>query len=92
MKITSKKAPAFAVGGTMQVAGSGGIDSRMLSFMASPGETVSVDQNKYGEGGSGRTITLAGVNAKDYYRGDVLRDFVANLNEAIGDGLKIKLA
>jgi hypothetical protein len=92
MKITSQKAPAFAVGGTMQVAGSGGIDSRMLSFMASPGETVTVDQNKYGQGGEGRTITLAGVSARDYYRGDVLRDFVANLNEAIGDGLKIKLA
>lgn len=92
MKITQQKPPTFATGGSMRIGGSGGIDSQMLSFMGSPGETVRVDQNKYGESNAGRTITLAGVNPKDYYRGDVLRDFVANLNEAIGDGLKIKMA
>lgn len=91
-KIVAEKPPAMATGGAMRIPGSGGIDSRMVQFMGSPGETVRVDQNKYGESGAARTITLEGVRAKDYYRGDVLRDFVDNLNEAIGDGLKIKLA
>ena len=88
-KIVAEKPPAMATGGAMTIPGSGGIDSRMVSFMGSPGETVRVDQNKYGESGGARTITLAGVKPKDYYRGDVLRDFVDNLNAAIGDGLKI---
>jgi hypothetical protein len=61
--------------------------------MMTPGEMVNVDQNRYGEsGGSGTVLTVQGIKPKDYYRGDVLRDIVDNLNKAIGDGLKIKLA
>lgn len=91
-KISAEKMPAFATGGAMTIGGAGGVDSQMVSFRGSPGETVRVDQNKYGEGGGGKTITVAGMNARDYYRGDVLRDLLANMQEAVNDGYKLKLA
>lgn len=91
--IAQKPAAKAAMGGQFKVGGAGGTDSQMVPIMMTPGERVSVDQNKYGESsGSNRTITLQGLKPKEYYRGDVLRDFVDNLNQAIGDGLKIKLA
>jgi hypothetical protein len=91
--IAQKPAAKAAMGGQFKVGGAGGTDTQMVPIMMTPGERVSVDQNKYGESsGSNRTITLQGLKPKEYYRGDVLRDFVDNLNQAIGDGLKIKLA
>jgi len=90
-KIVAEKPPAMALGGSFAVSGAGGVDSKMVPIMATPGERISVDQNKYGDTGGG-VVTVQGIKAKDYYRGDVLRDFVDNLNEAIGDGLKIKMA
>jgi TP901 family phage tail tape measure protein len=91
--IAQKPAAKMALGGSFMVGGAGGTDTQMVPIMATPGERVSVDQNKYGESsGSAKTITLQGLKPKEYYRGDVLRDFVDNLNQAIGDGLKIKLA
>jgi len=91
-KIVAEKPPAMALGGAFQVGGAGGVDSRMVPIMATPGERVHVEQNKYGDSAGGRTVTIAGIKPKDYYTGDVLRDFVDNLNQAIGDGLKIKMA
>jgi hypothetical protein len=91
--VAQKPAAKAAMGGQFKVGGAGGTDTQMVPIMMTPGERVSVDQNKYGESsGSAKTITLQGLKPKEYYRGDVLRDFVDNLNQAIGDGLKIKLA
>ena len=90
--VAEKPTTGMALGGSFQVAGAGGVDSQMVPIMATPGERVHVEQNKYGDSGSGKTITLQGLSPKQYYRGDVLRDLVDNLNTAIGDGLKIKLA
>ena len=92
-KIMAEKPPTMAMGGSFMVGGTGGIDSKMVPIMATPGERVSVDQNKYGESTSaGKTLTVEGIKAKDYYRGDVLRDIIDNINIAIGDGAKIKMA
>jgi len=91
-KIIAEKPPGMATGGTLMVGGAGGVDSKMIPIMASPGEKVTVDQNKYGSDSGGRSITVQGMNAKDYYRGDVMRDLIENINEAIGDGYKIKMA
>lgn len=92
-KISATKPTAkAATGGTFALAGSGGVDSRMMQIMATPGETVRVDQNRYGEESTGRTFTVAGLKPKDYYRGDVLRDLIDNINQASKDGLKIKVA
>jgi hypothetical protein len=39
---TVSKLPAFATGGSFTVGGSGGVDSQLVAFRASPGESVSV--------------------------------------------------
>lgn len=44
----------FADGGSFKVGGSGGTDSQLVAFRASPNETVSI--NKPGQGGGGVTI------------------------------------
>lgn len=90
--VAQQPAATMARGGTFQVSGAGGVDTQMVPIMATPGERVSVDQNKYGDSGSGKTVTVQGISPKDYYRGDVLRDIMANINQAIGDGYKIKVA
>lgn len=92
-KIVAEKPPAAAMGGSFMIGGAGGVDSQMVPIMMTPGEKVSVDQNKYGESGaSGKVITVEGIKAKDYYKGDVLRDIIDNINAAISDGYKIKVA
>lgn len=93
-KIIAEKPPQMATGGSLMVGGSGGIDSKMIPIMASPGEKITVDQNKYGESSSsgGKTITVAGIKPKEFYTGDVLRDLMENINSAIGDGYKIRVA
>lgn len=89
-KIVAEKPAAMATGGTLTLGGSGGVDSQMVPIMMTPGEKVTVDQNKYGAGSSSNVI-IQGINAKDYYRGDVLRDLIDNINVAIGDGYKLKV-
>lgn len=93
-KIIAEKPPAMALGGSFMVGGAGGVDSKMVPIMATPGEKITVDQNKYGEGSSagGKVITVMGIKTKEYFSGDVLRDLIDNINSAIGDGYKIKVA
>lgn len=43
---TVKKLPAFATGGSFKVGGSGGVDSQVVAFRASPGESVDVGRGK----------------------------------------------
>ncbi len=90
-KIVAEKPPAMALGGSFMVGGAGGVDSQMVPIMATPGEKVTVDQNKYGSGGGSNILTIEGIKPKDYYRGDVLRDLIDNINIAIGDGYKLKV-
>lgn len=92
-KIVAEKPPTMATGGTVALGGSGGIDSQMVPIMMSPGEKVTVDQNKYGESSSsgGKVIMVSGIKSKDFFTGDVLRDLMENINTAIGDGYKIKV-
>lgn len=93
MKITQQKAPTFATGGSLTLGGAGGLDSKLVSMMMTPGEKVSVDQNKYGESsGSGKVVTVAGIKPKEFYTGDMLRDLIDNINSAVGDGYKIRMA
>jgi TP901 family phage tail tape measure protein len=92
-KIASQQPAAkMATGGSFMLGGAGGVDSQMVPIMATPGERVSVDQNKYGESAGGQTMTVQGISAKEYYRGDVLRDIISNINQAVSDGYKIKVA
>lgn len=41
--IRSQQMPAFRTGGSMTVGGTGGTDSQMVAFRASPGETVNIN-------------------------------------------------
>jgi len=52
---TVSKLPAFAMGGSFMVGGSGGVDSQLVAFRASPGESVSV-------GGGGGLIVAPTYN------------------------------
>jgi tape measure domain-containing protein len=47
---TASWLPKFASGGSFQVGGSGGTDSRLVAFMATPGESVRVDPPGKGGG------------------------------------------
>ena len=42
-KIRSQAPPAFATGGTYQVGGGGGVDSKRITFDATPGEVIQVN-------------------------------------------------
>jgi tape measure domain-containing protein len=53
--------PGFAGGGEFMVGGSGGTDSQLVSFMASPDETVSIQTPKQRSargGGAGKNVTI----------------------------------
>jgi len=60
----------FANGGDFRVGGSGGLDSQLVSFRATPGETVSVTNQATGNGGGGSrpvnvTINMQGQQGQD---------------------------
>ncbi len=54
LPIIQKQAPGFKHGGSFTVGGSGGPDSQLVSFRATPGEPVTV-----GGGGGGRSATVS---------------------------------
>jgi hypothetical protein len=84
----------FARGGSFRVGGSGGMDSQMINFMATPGEMVDVrTPGTTGSTGSGSTeITLRGRRLTDMLTLDDLRDLIDSLNSANRDGYKLKVA
>jgi hypothetical protein len=58
----------FADGGSFRVGGSGGTDSQLVSFMASPDETVTV--TKPGQMGGSTTVNVGGIS----FQGGVQKD------------------
>jgi hypothetical protein len=48
----------FATGGSFQVGGSGGIDSQLVAFKASPNETVSVNRPGQTNGGAPQAVNI----------------------------------
>jgi hypothetical protein len=87
-------ATEFAHGGSFRVGGSGGMDSQMINFMATPGEMVDVrTPGTTGSTGSGSTeVTLRGRRLTDMLTLDDLRDLIDSLNSANRDGYKLKVA
>jgi len=52
--------PKYADGGSFIVGGSGGVDSKLVQFMASPNERVSIQRpEQVGNGGGGRSISVS---------------------------------
>lgn len=58
--------PGFAFGGSFTVGGSGGTDSQMVSFMATPGERVDISKpGQAAPGGNGGTPSVKIINVLD---------------------------
>jgi hypothetical protein len=62
--IMSQDLPGFARGGSMMVGGSGGTDSQVVAFRATPNERVTVETPSQQRGGGGGEITII-VHAED---------------------------
>lgn len=58
-----KQAPGFATGGSFRVGGSGGTDSRMVAFRATPGEYIDISRPgmRGRGGGGGASISMGGI-------------------------------
>ncbi len=82
--------PGFATGGSFKVGGSGSTDSKLVQFMATPGEMV--DVRRPGMTGQASEITVSGIRPRDFFTGDMLREMVSSLNAAHADGYKLKFA
>lgn len=55
----------FAQGGSFQVGGSGGLDSQLVAFKASPNETVSINKPGQERGAESVEVTVRGVFVDD---------------------------
>lgn len=90
MKISTQ---SFAAGGSFMVPGGlSATDNHMVPLNLASGEQVEVTSASEAAGRvNERTITVEGIKPKDYYRGDVLRDILRNITEAVNDGYKFRL-
>lgn len=79
----------FAQGGSFTVGGSGGVDSQLVQFNATPGEMV--DVRKPGQSSNVSEITV-NMRGRDLISKDMIRDLFAALNEGTRDGYRLKLA
>lgn len=74
--------PAFATGGSFTVGGSGGTDSQLIQFMATPGEKVSIDTPAGSASSGGQT--LGSLIAPDDSGGNASSDLMsAHFSDAI---------
>lgn len=81
----------FQTGGSFKVGGSGGIDSKMVAFNATPGEMV--DVRRPGTTGGGVVeVNLPPLSSRDFFSGDMMKELVRVLNDAYSDGYKLKFA
>lgn len=93
--VASIAAQKFKAGGSFMVPGGiGGGDTVPFSAMLEPGERVDITPSHEVARGAGgnREITVRGFRPREFYTFDHLRDFVEELNDALGNGLKIKMA
>jgi hypothetical protein len=93
------QAQGFAQGGSFKVGGGqGGVDSKLVQFMATPGEMVSVKTpgqqggSESSGGGAVQTIMLQARRMTDMMTLDDLRTLTERLNSANRDGYKLKFA
>lgn len=76
--------PGFATGGSFKVGGSGGTDSQMVAFRASPDERVTVTRGDQGGGGFGNVSVVVNVDGSsdvsaDGARGKALGQMIASI-------------
>jgi len=77
----------FAMGGSFRVGGSGGTDSQLVQFRASPNETVTI--RRPDQGGGGLVIQTLNVYADSYQGG---QDAARAIRDALGTQRKMLFA
>lgn len=94
--IKGQSVPGFATGGMGFVGGVGGIDSKRVSFDASPGELVRIERPRYGQddgsgssSGAARTIRIEGMQPDSIMFG---RQVIEAIKAAVGDGARVVIA
>ena len=80
-------ARGFAMGGSFRVGGSGGTDSQLVQFRASPNETVTI--RRPDQGGGGMVIQNLNVYADSYQGG---QDAARAIRDALGGQRKMLFA
>jgi hypothetical protein len=86
-KIRSQNVPSFAEGGSFRVGGSGGIDSQVVAFMASPDEHVTVETPRQRRGET-VNISLHG----DVFGRRAVEGLIHSINDAVADGVQLRVA
>jgi hypothetical protein len=86
--IRSQAAPKFATGGSFKVGGSGGIDSQLVQFKATPGEMVDVRKNNQTKEATSVSVTIQG----DRISRNQVRELFDTLNSGMRDGYRLNLA
>jgi hypothetical protein len=90
--IKSTAIPKYKQGADFKVPGGlGGGDKVPVSFMAEPGEQVTVrSNNDRGRSGGGGMVNI--MLQGDNFSRQGVRDLIGKINEAIGDGARLKVA
>lgn len=83
--------PGFMTGGSFRVGGSGGPDSQLMQFMASPGEMVDIRRPGDAGGGRGNVPTVALTLQGFAFSRDQLRTMIEGFNEMFRDGYKLEI-
>ena len=78
----------FASGGSFSVGGSGGIDSQPVSFMATPGEKVTVTKPDQKAGGGMTVVNNFSISAP---RGTIDRDSQQQTAAAVGQSIQVAM-
>jgi hypothetical protein len=78
---TGGKAPGFATGGSFTVGGSGGTDSQLMRFWATPGEMVNVSHGDAANDRGGRS-----TNVFDMRGAVVTQDLLNQMNQIAAQG------
>lgn len=81
------RSEGFAMGGSFRVGGSGGTDSQLVQFRASPNETVTI--RRPDQGGGGLVIQTMNVYADSYQGG---QDAARAIRDALGGQRKMLFA
>jgi ribosomal protein L12E/L44/L45/RPP1/RPP2 len=86
------KLPGFATGGSFMVGGSGGTDSQLVAFRATPGERVSIETPGQQRGGNSYNVYVDASNSNGINIQMVRREVELGMRQAIGMSVNAVLA
>lgn len=85
MSSLPKKLKGFQHGGSFTVGGSGGTDSQLVAFRATPGEPVAVGDRFVGRGGGGDINITNHISADGFTEAQLVAALNANSQRTIGE-------